>query len=296
MEVIKEYPLGQLFGKPNENIDFALLTSDELLKLITDEKNVDVHQYHKHDFYVIFWMEDGEVVQKLDDREYKLKRGDIFVSSPGQVHENDIKNIGPGIKGGAILFVAEYLNQLRQNYDISELTFLDEVSSGFHFHFSEMEFDVFLSILNALFKEIKKETPSRAVIKSLLSAALLSIQQAVDSSMMQMSSSRHIEVYKKFKSILEHNYKQNKALKFYADALYISERHLNRLLKETTSMTAAELIRGRTALEAKRLLCFTDLNITEIAWHLGYDDNSYFTKIFKKETGLTPLAYRASLS
>ncbi|WP_449399026.1 hypothetical protein [Chryseobacterium wanjuense] len=38
MEIIKEYPLGQLFGKPNDNIDFALLTSDELLKLITDEK------------------------------------------------------------------------------------------------------------------------------------------------------------------------------------------------------------------------------------------------------------------
>ncbi|WP_449399025.1 helix-turn-helix domain-containing protein [Chryseobacterium wanjuense] len=95
---------------------------------------------------------------------------------------------------------------------------------------------------------------------------------------------------------MEHNYKENKALKFYADALHISERHLNRMLKETTSMTAAEMIRGRTVLEAKRLLGFTNLNIAEIAWHLGYDDNSYFTKIFKKETGLTPLTYRASMS
>jgi AraC family transcriptional activator of pobA len=296
MEIIQKYPLGQLFGKPYENIDVLILTSEEIFKLISDEINAGVHRFHKHDFYVIFWIENGRLLQKLDNKIYTLQKGDIFVACPGQVHENDFGDAYPKIDGGAILFTAHFINQLKERNEISELTFLDNTFSNPHLHLSDPELERFLSINYALSKEMNRTFPNRAIVKPLLSALLLSIQQTIDSSIIKTTSNRHIKVYKQFKHFLELHYKENKTLGFYADILHISGRHLNRLLKETTSNTAVEMIRGRSILEARRLLSFTDLNISEIAGSLGYLDNSNFTKIFKKEIGQTPQAYRLSMS
>jgi len=294
MEIIKKYPLGQLFGKPNESIDFAMLNSNEIFNLISDEMNASVHQFHKHDFYAIFWIEKGAILQKLDNKTYTLEKGDIIIACPGQVHENDFEDSKKQIEGGIILFTAKFINQLRERNEISELTFLDNIFSTPHIRLSESELERYLNIAEVLSQEINRTSPNWAIVKSLFSALLLSIQQAIDHSIVNITSNRHLEVYKLFKHFLELHYRENKTLGFYADLLHISERHLNRLLKETTSKTAAEMIRGRTVLEARRLLNFTDLSISEIANTLGYLDNSYFTKLFKRELGQTPQAYRLS--
>ncbi|HTI93469.1 MAG TPA: AraC family transcriptional regulator [Puia sp.] len=294
MEIIKKYPLGQLFGKPYESIDFAVLRSDELLKLISDEVNAGVHQFHMHDFYAIFWVEKGGILQKLDNKNYSLRRGDVFIACPGQVHENDFGHSRQKIVGGAILFTAKFINQLRVRDEISELTFLDNIFSNPHIHLSDSGLEKFLNIVSILYMEINRTFPNWAIVNSLSSALLLSVQEAIDDSIIKTTSNRHIEVYKQFRHFLEIHYKENKTPGFYADQLHISQRHLNRLLKETTSKTAADMIRARSVLEARRLLNFTDLKISEIAGILGYFDNSNFTKIFKKELGQTPQAYRMS--
>jgi AraC-like DNA-binding protein len=57
-------------------------------------------------------------------------------------------------------------------------------------------------------------------------------------------------------------------------------------------LSAGEVIRNRTLLEAKRLLTNPRLNISEIAFNLNFSDNSYFTKFFKKIEGITPEEFR----
>ena len=78
MEVIKKYPLGQLFGRPFEKKDFVVLDSKEIFRLINDEANAKVHQYHQHDFYAIFWVVSGQLQQKLDGKTFRLTNGDVF--------------------------------------------------------------------------------------------------------------------------------------------------------------------------------------------------------------------------
>ncbi len=53
-----------------------------------------------------------------------------------------------------------------------------------------------------------------------------------------------------------------------------------------------KIINDRIILEAKRQLCYTDLNIKEIAFRLGFDDPSYFVKLFKRQTGILPAEFR----
>ena len=80
--------------------------------------------------------------------------------------------------------------------------------------------------------------------------------------------------------------------KDYASLLYITPNHLNALCKELLGESAGELIRKRIILEAKRLLVIKDYSIAEVAYELNFNDNSYFTKFFKKIEGMTPEDFR----
>jgi len=81
--------------------------------------------------------------------------------------------------------------------------------------------------------------------------------------------------------------------KDYADTLSIHVNHLNKVLKENTGKTTTELITGRLLQEAKILLKQTDWNVSEIAWCLGFEELAHFSNFFRKQTSLSPVAFRA---
>ena len=78
----------------------------------------------------------------------------------------------------------------------------------------------------------------------------------------------------------------------YAAQLAVHVNHLNRVLKETSGRTTTELIGSRVTQEAKMLLKHTNWNISEIANSLGFADVAHFGNFFKRQTGLTPSAFR----
>ena len=80
--------------------------------------------------------------------------------------------------------------------------------------------------------------------------------------------------------------------KDYADRLAIHVNHLNKVLKENIGQTTTSLISGRIIKEAKILLRQTDWNISEIAYTLGFEEVAHFSNFFKKQTSLSPLAFR----
>lgn len=80
--------------------------------------------------------------------------------------------------------------------------------------------------------------------------------------------------------------------KDFADRLSVHVNHLNKVLKENTGKTTTDLIGTRIAQEAKILLKQTNWNISEIAYCLGFEEVAHFSNFFKKQTALTPLAFR----
>lgn len=79
----------------------------------------------------------------------------------------------------------------------------------------------------------------------------------------------------------------------YAERLAIHVNHLNKVLKENMGRTTTEIISSRILQEAKILLRQTDWNISEIAYSLGYEEVAHFSNFFKKQTSVTPLAFRS---
>jgi len=80
--------------------------------------------------------------------------------------------------------------------------------------------------------------------------------------------------------------------KDYADRLAVHVNHLNKVLKENTGKTTTDLISGRIVQEAKILLKQTDWNVSEIAYCLGFEEVAHFSNFFRKQTTLSPLAFR----
>ncbi|OJW59953.1 MAG: AraC family transcriptional regulator [Sphingobacteriales bacterium 50-39] len=81
--------------------------------------------------------------------------------------------------------------------------------------------------------------------------------------------------------------------KDYADRLAVHVNHLNKVLKENTGKTTTVLIANRITQEAKILLKQTDWNVSEIAWSLGFEEVAHFSNFFKRQTTLSPLAFRS---
>jgi hypothetical protein len=102
------------------------------------------------------------------------------------------------------------------------------------------------------------------------------------------NNSLNIAKIRNFENLIETNYKELKSVKDYAARLNISANYLNVVCKETVGKTAGDIIRDRIILETKRLLLHSTISVCEAAYFLGYDDCSYFIRLFKKNVGLSP--------
>lgn len=95
-----------------------------------------------------------------------------------------------------------------------------------------------------------------------------------------------------FHHLLEAHFKEWKKPAEYAAAMHITLKALSRLTRKYLSKTPSALIAERVAQEAKRALHFSHLSVKEIATALGYDDPLYLSRLFKKQTGVSPREFR----
>ncbi|MBL7864795.1 MAG: helix-turn-helix domain-containing protein, partial [Cyclobacteriaceae bacterium] len=97
-----------------------------------------------------------------------------------------------------------------------------------------------------------------------------------------------------FMQLIETNVAIKKQVSDYTEMLNISSYQLSAITKRALGKTPSELIDDHIILESKRYLLATPDQVNQIAWHLGYEDPSYFIRFFKKHTGYSPEAFRSN--
>lgn len=101
-----------------------------------------------------------------------------------------------------------------------------------------------------------------------------------------------IDVVRKFNVLVDTHYKTKRKVSDYADMLYKSPKTLSNLFAIYNQKSPQQIILDRLALEAKRLINFTDKQNQEIAYELGFNDPAHFSRFFKKMIGQSPTKYR----
>ncbi|MNL26572.1 Exoenzyme S synthesis regulatory protein ExsA [compost metagenome] len=99
---------------------------------------------------------------------------------------------------------------------------------------------------------------------------------------------------RKFNLLVEGHFKTEHSVSFYADQLFKSPKTLSNIFAIFNQKTPSQIIQERITIEAKRLLCYTDKSIKHITFELGFEDVSYFSNFFKKNSGLAPSDFRNS--
>ena len=95
-------------------------------------------------------------------------------------------------------------------------------------------------------------------------------------------------LFQEFVALLDKNYTKQKDVSFYATQLKCTAKKLSQTLTEITGKSTNEIIIDTILLEAKRKLCYSNLSIKEIAFELGYENQFYFSRIFKAKEKQNP--------
>ncbi|WP_194765829.1 AraC family transcriptional regulator [Tamlana sp. I1] len=233
---------------------------------------------HKHNkYFEIVYLSEGSGTHTIDSKVYTIEPPVFYFVKREEVHHWAIDSEP---KGYVIIFKNAFIEQTTDK-QINAL--LIQLSKWNHLKIEDAS--IFEQLFNLLCLE-QKTARNKDVTEGLLKALLSKIVLCSNKSKTKSPKNKVEQLL----DLLNEN-PQN-SVSFYAEQLHISPQHLNGLCKEHVLKSASEVIAIYVNKEAKRLLLYTDLNITEIAHQLQFKDVSHFVKYFKKNNQITPLHFR----
>lgn len=124
---------------------------------------------------------------------------------------------------------------------------------------------------------------------------IMSTRLAKDQLVTKALNNDQVEVIRKFNFLVDMHYRTKRKVSDYAELLFKSPKTLSNLFSIYNQKSPQQIILDRLALEAKRLIHFTDKQSQEIAYELGFNDPAHFSRFFKKMTQMTPSEYKETL-
>jgi AraC-like DNA-binding protein len=251
------------------------------------------------DFYMIGFkkLKSGAVL--YGRTKYDHEHGSMMFIKPRQVIE--MKNLELEEDGFLIFFHEDFINGKILNNEISKYTFFDyEINEALHLSPSEEKivWEIFHT-LEIEYNNNQDEYSTEIILANI--GTLLKYAQRFYKRQFLNRNELTGKTLTKFTDAL-YNYMKNgqfaekglPTVSSMAEQLNLSARYLSDLLKQETGKTALEHIHLFLVSEAKNLLLVNDRNVSEIAYALGFENMSYFSRLFKKEVGLSPVQFKKS--
>lgn len=283
---MKKYPVYsvQNFSCNDIHRDFYVNTFKEHLK-----SHSFVEEPHRHDSYLMVFFTNGSGIHEVDFDRFEIKKGSLFVLQPGQMHH---WSLSEDIEGYVIIFSQELYNLYFGQKKINDYNFYNSILNQPEVLFEGEESSKILPYFNLLIQENNQNHRLQLdKMLNLLDCIHIEIARKYGETYSRQAHSYNVKI-SAFELLLEKYFKTQKLPSFYADQLHITLKHLNRICNEILQKTATEVIMDRVILEIKRMLIDKQLAVNEVAYAVGYEDYSYFSRVFKKQTGISPTEFR----
>ena len=241
----------------------------------TEDPNIDWP--HRHNFYSLIWFTNGFGINVIDFEEYKIQSDRLFLTKPKQIHNWSYSKDTKG-------FILVFNKHIIQNLPL-------ELLSSAYCDLNRNTVKLFKTLVENLIIETKnKDNFNRQIINATINLILLKLISLFPKT--KQESKIRPEKTLNFSKLISETISDNLTVTDYADKLNITTEKLNEICKENFGDSPKKIILDKKITESKRLLYFTNLSIKEIAYRLGFEDSSYFSRIFKQKTGSSPSDFK----
>lgn len=253
-------------------------------------------EHHRHSYEELIWVKSGTGTQLIDNEQLTVQANTLYLISNGQIH-NFLE--GQQMEAYVIGFDHNFLKAYSPfpYATISKLLNHFKTINSLSFENPSLaEIDL---IVRQMYQEYSKPVSTLKKLE-ILNCFLLILLNIIQRTLSEKSALKNekitfdykFPIYQEFQQLIDLNFTEHHSLTFYTLKLGISARNLTNFTKIYTGKSAKQLIGIRIVTEAKRLLTFTSLSLTEIATTLGFEETSYFIRFFRIQTSLTPGNYR----
>lgn len=258
---------------------------------------------NRHDYFEVFYLQTGELVCRIQDREFQMRSGDLAIISSTQYHTirwPDKKKNAGRIKAAVLYFLPELILGTDATGDAVEYLGPFLMQDASFPHLVEARTGIPAQIFDLL-RRTHKEMPAdtvraRLTLKTYLKMILILLVNHYADHQGTMETfnrkQRAIEQLSPLFDFLERHYQEPVSVSAAAGVLNLSESHFMRLFKQVTGQSFVSYLNQFRVAKAEHLLATTDLSISEVSQAVGFCDQSYFGLVFRSLVHLTPLQYR----
>ena len=244
--------------------------------------NDNMMKSHYHNYYELYYLEDGERYHMIQDDMYTMKPGELILFSPYILHRSY------GDENVPFRRLVLYFH--RNEVESQEL--LEALDSGNGLYHPESRVRQILhQMLETLLREQNdyselKKGYRHTVLNMLLFAIVLQLHRKKPSPKKDYNRMSQVIGY------IHNHYQEDISLEELARRFYISPYYLCREFKRHTNSTVIQYVNITRVMNAQRRFMETDKNITEICGETGFSNLTHFNRVFKSVTGMTPSGYR----
>ena len=264
---------------PTHKITDHSLDGISVREFVQGLKLPDEPLLHRDDYFAFCLLTHGELIINVDFTERVLRGGQVGCMLPGQVHQY------ARISGaeGWLLFIDgtllgdENLRVLRRFAFSNRTISISDEKSG---------------ELCTLFPMLQRRLGSNAAKDFARVIVDVFVEIIAQNDTMANLNPHKREVLMKFTELVDNHITTNRQPSFYAERLNITTGYLNEILTATIGCSTSYYIQQQIVLRMKRELAYSTQGIQEIAFGLGFDDYTYFSRLFTKTTGVSPTTFR----
>jgi len=285
----------------SNGVDVPLRSSTNHFEITCRSELEETIRSHRLDFYLVYLVTKGKGKHKIGSKTYSIKENMLGFVGPNIV--SAWKSKEKKQKGYSISFSSEFyhLNLVDKQF-LNKLSFFQLGGTPF-IDLSRNQTKNFQQLFKQTYNEfLRGENDSMPVLRSLLQAIINKASSTLRTKQVRNISPTNAQerILQEFKELLLNDFKpvrdhiaiKRRRVVDYAEELGVTQNHLNDTIKSITGKSAGQLIQEQVIKQAKMCLSHSDLDIAEIAFRLGFDDPSYFSRSFKKQTGYSPTSFR----